>query len=663
MTETILQSGLDRYRAGDLQAAEVWFRQSVQAQPDEPTGLFLLALLRAELGDPGEAEQLLNRVVAVRQDHAPSWSTLGALRQSRSDHQGATAAYAEATRLDPDLASAWLGLAQCKSALGDHAGALLAADAAIAAAPPDEGSHRARAAALSALGRRREAVEAYERATELAPGSAMAHLGLAAERLQLGEPAAALGPAERATELDGSQPLAWSVLGAALQRTGDWASAAPALERSLELDPRQHSVAFNLGLLHAQLNKPSVAARWLEHAIELDPSDSGAHVAISTVYCSVDRFELGRLHAERALAIDPTLLAPHQNLARILAREDRARAAKRHRDRAYGARSFFIAQAPRPVLRVLVLSAIDLGNTPDRYLLPADRYTRIYWYAAYGDERQTRALPDYDVVLNAIGDHDETRATARNVSRFLKTCEKPVLNRPRRIARTLRHLAPKLFAGVPDLVVPAVARLGGRAIAKAGLTGAAQAAGVETPFIVRPAGSHGGAGAHLVTGAPPDAGEFHGGRRTHYVTAFHDFRSADGLYRKYRMIYVGDEVFPYHLAIGPDWMLHYERAGMAQHPERLREEQRFLETPEAVLGPTATAALRAIGRRLALDFAGVDFSLLPDGRVLLFEANATMLVHLEDPTGPLAHKNPFVEAILQAFQRRLHAAAASGVAP
>ena len=60
-------------------------------------------------------------------------------------------------------------------------------------------------------------------------------------------------------------------------------------------------------------------------------------------------------------------------------------------------------------------------------------------------------------------------------------------------------------------------------------------------------------------------------------------------------------------------------------------------------------AVEAIGRTLDLDYCGVDFSLLADGRVLVFEANATMLVHPEDGRGVLTFKNPFVERIFRAF--------------
>jgi hypothetical protein len=51
-----------------------------------------------------------------------------------------------------------------------------------------------------------------------------------------------------------------------------------------------------------------------------------------------------------------------------------------------------------------------------------------------------------------------------------------------------------------------------------------------------------------------------------------------------------------------------------------------------------------------LDYAGIDFSIMPDGRILIFEANPTMLVHPEKSNGVLAHKNFYVRKILDAFE-------------
>lgn len=134
-----------------------------------------------------------------------------------------------------------------------------------------------------------------------------------------------------------------------------------------------------------------------------------------------------------------------------------------------------------------------------------------------------------------------------------------------------------------------------------------------------------------------------------YVTAFHDYASNDRLYRKYRVIYIDRKPYPYHLAISLHWLVHYFSADMEAHPWKRAEELRFLEDPRAALGERAFAVIEAIGQRMDLDYCGIDFTLLPDGRVLLFEANATMLVHPEDETSVLARKNPYVGRIFTAF--------------
>jgi hypothetical protein len=162
------------------------------------------------------------------------------------------------------------------------------------------------------------------------------------------------------------------------------------------------------------------------------------------------------------------------------------------------------------------------------------------------------------------------------------------------------------------------------------------------PVLVRPFGSHGGAGLRRAASpAELPAGDA-------YIAPFVDFAGADGWYRKYRAIFVDGVVYPYHLAIAPRWLVHYWTAGMDADAARRAEEQRFLADHEAVLGAAAIESLAAIARRLGLDYGGIDFSVLPDGRLLVFEANATMLVHIEH--NPMfAYRNPAVARIGQAF--------------
>jgi tetratricopeptide (TPR) repeat protein len=645
-----LRAGLELRRAGDLAGAAAAFERSARAA--DPTALWLVGLMRFEVGDASGAERLVARAAALRPTDAQTALTLANLRQHRGDARGAAAAYAHALTLAPQNAAALIGHAQCLLACGDHDAALGAAQAAIAAAPQEAEAHLALAAALVALKRPHEAAEAYRAAGDLAPDNPAAWLGQAVQLLQVGETQAALAATERAAALDAAAPLAWLALGTAHRRLGRLEPAADALQRAVALAPNLRGALLGLGLIEIELDRLEAAEGHLRAALGLDPDDKEAHAALSTVYCATDRFTLARDHAERALTLDRTLLTARLNFARALDAEGRAAEARAHRDVAYGERNFFVAEGPPGAPRVLVLATATLGNTPDRHLLPQSRFTRCFWFIQYATAAQMAALPPFDAVFNGIGDADETGPTAANVARFLKTCAAPILNAPYAVERTRRELAPALFGDIDGLVVPACARLTAATLAELGLVEGSRRGGTGAPFIVRPVGSHGGSGARLITGTtdmPPSAD------RDAYVTAFHDARSFDGLFRKYRMIFVGGEPHPYHLAIGPSWLVHYETSGTAAHAQRRAEELRFLEDPETALGHLAMNAVREVGRRLALDLAGIDFAVLPDGRALFFEANATMLVHPEDTAGPLAHKNPHIVRILEAFWARLAA--------
>ena len=71
------------------------------------------------------------------------------------------------------------------------------------------------------------------------------------------------------------------------------------------------------------------------------------------------------------------------------------------------------------------------------------------------------------------------------------------------------------------------------------------------------------------------------------------------------------------------------------------------------LGGAAAAAIDSIGRRLDLDFCGVDFGIGAGGELVVFEANATMLIHPEPSAGPLSFKNAGVLRIVTAMQELL----------
>jgi hypothetical protein len=132
-----------------------------------------------------------------------------------------------------------------------------------------------------------------------------------------------------------------------------------------------------------------------------------------------------------------------------------------------------------------------------------------------------------------------------------------------------------------------------------------------------------------------------------------DARGADGRCRKYRAMIIGGALYPLHLAISPDWEVHYFSAAMADCAAARAEEAAFLADMPGVLGARAMAALAEAARRLGLDYGGVDFGLSPRGEALLFEANAGMVIQppaagpiWDYRRGPIAHALHAAQALL-----------------
>jgi len=454
-----------------------------------------------------------------------------------------------------------------------------------------------------------------------------------------GQQGAALAAAESAL-LDAPELVdALLLRGAALKAAGRFADAIDSFEAALARDPSRAAARVSLANAQAELGELTAAEANLLQALVLAPRLKAAHASLITVCALLKRDDLTEGACHRTLAIDPASVNAHQHLAAVLERRGEAAEARRHRDAAYRRQNLFVEPATGPAPTALVLVTADDGNIPLRYLLSRDRYTVVKWLIDYATPEQMLDLPRHDFVLNAIGEPELPEATHAAAEQFRQVCAAPFLNRPGRVARTGRTALPALLGDLPDVVVPRAVRWH-----------AGEAPPLPLPVLVRPVGSHGGAG--LVRAATE--AEFARAVQPHAlcdVTAFHDFAGADGLFRKYRMVFIDRRPMPYHLAIGDRWLVHYLSTNMLGEPARRAEEGRFLDDPQAAIGARAMAALAAIGARLDLDYAGVDFSVLPDGHVLVFEANATMVVHPEAPDSVLAYKNSAVAAILAAFDR------------
>jgi hypothetical protein len=204
------------------------------------------------------------------------------------------------------------------------------------------------------------------------------------------------------------------------------------------------------------------------------------------------------------------------------------------------------------------------------------------------------------------------------------------------------------FAGTSGALVPQVLRVRREALGQA----------IALPAIVRPIGSHAGSALAKIDGSdqwPPylettPATEF-------YVAPFIDYRSADGFFRKYRIIFVGGVPYAQHLAISDRWMIHYYNALNEREAWIRDEEARFLSDVFTVFDGPRRNVLEELARRVGLDYFGIDCAVMPDGRVLFFEVDAAMIVHLGDSPELYPYKQQYVPRIPQALERLIRSVA------
>jgi tetratricopeptide (TPR) repeat protein len=570
-----------------------------------------------------------------------------ALQQHRAGRlEEAAALYWQSLAAEPGCALAWNMLGNVEYQRGHIEDALQLIDKAIELDPAAPAYRITLGHVYRRKGELATACVCYRKALDLAPDSSLAALSLADALRRRGELVEAVAVLQGALTHRPDHPEALAALGEVCLLLEQPAEAGLAFTRLLGIQGDSADALFGLGVASSQQGNEALAIRCFEKSLVLRPEFPEAIYNLGVIAAAQQRLEPAEAWFRRALAIRPGYVDAQVNLSAVLLRRGRAAEARKHREAAYRQQCVFVRSSRTAQRTVLILFDAGRGNVNLSHLFWSQQNNVIDWMIEYAAEGQAEALPPFDLVFNAMGDPDMTGAAGPPAARFIAACRRPVLNRPEAVAQTARDQLPALLQGIDGLFVPDVRRI----VAEPGISTQMRD---RLPLLVRPVDTHGGEGLQLATSVDELDRIVSLGGQPLYVAPFCDFRSDDGWYRKYRVIFIDRQPFPYHLAISPHWLVHYATADMEEHPWKVEEERRFLEHPERALGEAGLAAIAAIGARMDLDYAGVDFSVLGDGRIVVFEANPVMFAHPEDPQGVLAHKNPYVARIFSAFEALL----------
>ena len=314
-----------------------------------------------------------------------------------------------------------------------------------------------------------------------------------------------------------------------------------------------------------------------------------------------------------------------------------------------------------PALRLLVLMGPGdlMANTPIEFLLE-DSDVAIELLYLTMDAAWPEIVPDHDVMLVAVAESDANQPLLQLLAGVSADWPRPVVNLPERIAVLSRDGVCAALADADGIEMPVTARIDRatlESLAAGTMAVEAILPGDVFPLIVRPIGSHAGQNLDRMACAA-DIGAYleRVDAQRFYISRFVDYRSADGMFRKYRIVLVDGQSFVCHFAVSAHWMIHYLNAGMSESAEKRAEEAACMADFDTGFALRHAGALQAIDRRIGLPYVGIDCAETADGKLLVFEVDNAMIVHAMDDEVVYPYKKPAMQKVFHAFRQMLERA-------
>ncbi len=352
--------------------------------------------------------------------------------------------------------------------------------------------------------------------------------------------------------------------------------------------------------------------------IELDSHDSAAMMDLSVVFQLIAKPEL-------AIELQWEALRQHQY--------------------------FELASNPsNPSLRLLAIMGPGeiMANTPIDFLVEDSSISLSFLYLGEGLPVPNQ-IPEHDLAFVAVCESDRSRFLLKQLDEIMKFWPRPFLNLPSQIARLSRdQVSERLFAA-RGTVTSASRRLNRREVFELINSGADR-----FPMIARPVNSHAGHGLAKLDNRT-DAVEYLAREASEdfFVAPFLDYRSEDGMYRKYRIVVIDGKPYAAHMAISHHWMVHYLNADMLNNESNRNTEAAFMRDFDFEFANKHRYALKEIDNRIGLDYYSIDCAETLAGEFVVFELDSGAVVHSMDSVSLFPYKGPQMRRVFDAFQKML----------
>ncbi len=308
-------------------------------------------------------------------------------------------------------------------------------------------------------------------------------------------------------------------------------------------------------------------------------------------------------------------------------------------------RLYRIASERTPSLRLLVIMGPGnmQNNTPIEFVLDGSDIQTDILFLLPG-EAFPQTLPQHDIAFIAVGESDKNAPLLALLETQMERWPRPVINRPQAIPHCARDSCYQLLKSIPGVYMARTQRLS-----------PGDALDMDFPITLRPIDTQGGEGLQRINSVRELAAYYADHPApAYYAAQYVDYQSADGLFRKLRIVLIDGAAYICHMAISDHWMVHYLSAGMAESAEKRLEEQRAMEGFEQDFAARLKEPLAQIARALQLDYVTIDCTQGLDGELLVFEADSRGLIHAADPVHIFPYKPAVMQKAFDAFAALLH---------
>lgn len=284
---------------------------------------------------------------------------------------------------------------------------------------------------------------------------------------------------------------------------------------------------------------------------------------------------------------------------------------------------------------------------------------------AESDAQEIRKL-GINLIINTIACADRMAVDLAVLDELQKQLpEIPIINSPDKVLLTTRGKNYHRLGVIPNVVFPKTIKILLEKQTPAQIITTMTAAEIDFPIIMRLCITHTGVGVGLIHNG--DELQLYLDNNSHtasdfYIIQYCETVKTEGVFNKIRTFCIDGKYYPVACLFDTQWSIHSgDRYNYMINSEGSQKvEQSYFADMNAFLGDKAIKALDMIRETIDLDFFGIDFTLLPDGKIFIFECNAVMRHNFDH-----AQKFPYTYEPLRnvtlAFDQMLHKRASEHV--